>query len=388
MNILKLFSTTQKGLPGDYLLALYAWLLNPKMDHGLNIVALNSFLKQLRYEHTELPELAQDIEDFPKKFLHTIEIQMQKVLSPNSTNSIIADLVISIDTWSFVVLNTIDLGQSYDRSWLTSIYQAAKQHFKGQKLGMIILTQSGKLGQKHPAFISYSEIQMTDHHDFKCVMGWEPAEKSVYNAIQAIRDYFVEDLIESTEQILQTFDEYLSQRMSGYQGEEYSFLYGNETIPIRQLRIKEIMNIPNGWVKIPNGLSGMLRMRPEHLEVYNFSYTTTCMQRKRFWIEIDVLKEFVQWFLYQSNELQIDRQRILLNTVNLFKLVDKLQNKIFIHIEEGLLTFRVIGMKDLDSRVWHISYTKLTKKDKSKWINGLQFLKEISSIQKNSLSLI
>lgn len=388
MNILKLFSTTQKGLPGDYLLALYAWLLNPKMDHGLNIVALNSFLKQLRLEHTDLVELAQDLEDFPYKFLPTIDIQMQKVLSPNSTNSIIADLVISIDSWNFIVLNTIDLGQSYDRSWLTSVYQAAKQHFDNQKVGLILLTQSGKLRQKHPAFTSYNEVQMTCHHDFKCVMGWEPSEKSIYNALQTIRDYFVEDLLESTELILQSFDEYLSQRMSGYQDETYSFLYGNETISIRQLRIKEIMNINNGWVKIPNGLSGMLRMRPEHLEVYNFSYTVVCMQRKRFWIEIDVLKEFVQWFLYESNELQLDNQRILLNTINLFNLIDKLKNKIYVHIEEGLLTFRNIKKSEIDHRIWHISYTKLTKKDKSKWLSGLQLLKEIKLIHERESIII
>ncbi|PCJ17331.1 MAG: hypothetical protein COB02_13985 [Candidatus Cloacimonadota bacterium] len=381
MNLLKLLSTTQKGFPGDYLLALYSWLLNPKMDHGLNCVPLASFIRQIQSEHTELLELVQDLEDFPYRFLPNINIQMHKIINPDSPNPVMVDLNIQVGSWNFIILNTIDLGQNYDRTWLKGVYQAGKSHFKEHKIGLILLTQVGLLHYKHPAKSSYNELNMISHHDFKAIMGWEPSEKSIYNSIQTIADYFVNELPVSTQSVLFMFDEYLAHHMIGYQEDKYSFLYGSEKIPVRQLRIKEILHLSNGWVKIPNGLSGMLRMRPEHLEVYNFSYTVNCMQRKRFWIEIDVLKEFVQWYLDESKPVQINSQFILLNTKNLKSLIDSLQAKIFIHIEEGLLSFRKSSLKEIKNRVWEVSYTKLTKKDKSKWINGLQLTKEIEKVK-------
>ncbi|MCJ8345109.1 hypothetical protein MJH12_06185 [bacterium] len=299
----------------------------------------------------------------------------------------IADLTIELDSWVFVILNSIDLGQTYDRAWLASIYQACRSQYPDKKIGIILLTQLGLLHYKHPAKTAFDQLELSNYHDFKCILGWQPSEKSVYNAIHMISDYFVEDLDPETQSILSIFDEYLSSHMIGYQEDQYSFLYGSEMIPIRQLRIKEIMHLSNGWVKIPNGLSGLLRMRPEHLEVYNFSYTANCMQRKRFWIEIDVLKEFVHWYLNESKVLQTNKQAILIKTDHLIRLIERLKNKIFIRIEEGLLSFRKLMPKDIEERVWEVSYTKLTKKDKSRWIHGLQLIKEIDKINQNYLNL-
>ncbi len=80
--------------------------------------------------------------------------------------------------------------------------------------------------------------------------------------------------------------------------------YGIELDPdniegVIYLNSSQLEKKADGYVYIPNGLSGLLRMRSEHIETYKFAFTSNKLSAPG-WLSVKRVNSYLKWFLAQS----------------------------------------------------------------------------------------
>lgn len=80
--------------------------------------------------------------------------------------------------------------------------------------------------------------------------------------------------------------------------------YGVEIDPhsiqgVIYLNSSQLEKKSDGYVYIPNGLSGLLRMPSEHIETYKFAFTSNKLSAPG-WLSVKRVNSYLKWFLSQS----------------------------------------------------------------------------------------
>jgi len=140
--------------------------------------------------------------------------------------------------------------------------------------------------------------------------------------------------------------------------------------------IEELKNLPDGFVGIQHGISGLLSIPKHDLKNRKFQFSTQNMEDRRNWLKLDTFISLVAWVLEGTiPDIKWDN-RFPFETVE--KIAGSFKEKVFIGIRGGEKKLSSMGWDEIIDRSWEI-FSEERSKD---WIPGDEFLEIISKIKK------
>ncbi len=298
LNLLKIMAFNQQHIEPDYLATYLHFLLNPS-EHDLGCRYLYSFLKQIQ---RTLRGESFFVEILTKLKIQ-VESQSQRLPDQFSIDSkldfdgIPLDLLITDSNFSVLVeIQSTD----YQNSRLEDSYKHFIRHHP-LKAGHRILCLA--IGRHNYLPNKFNEsLRHVDRLSFLGFDGQEDTEPSIQASIINVLSTYGYDINNNTDShnsdyppgilLLKDFSQFISNNMKGY-----GFPLNPDHIQgITYINNSQLFKKSDGYVYIPNGISGLLRMRPEHIETFKFGFIQT-QQRSSGWLSVKKVNSYLKWFL-------------------------------------------------------------------------------------------
>ncbi|MEE2923390.1 MAG: hypothetical protein VX619_01305 [bacterium] len=302
LNILKIMAFNQRQIEPDYLATYIHFLLEPS-EHGLGCRFLHSFLQQIQrtlkgesFFGEILAELKTHVETKTNKLPDQISI-----FSKLDFDGLPLDLLISGDKFSVLIEIQTDKSRN---SRLQDIYRHFIRHH-ALKVGHRIVCVAVGRDNYLPANFK-DNLRQVDRVTFIRFDDQDDAKPSIQAGIINIfhkYGYNFKDDIKHVKDpdyppgvvLLEDFSQFIKSNMQGY-----GFQLNPDTVEgITYINSSQLLKKSDGFVYIPNGLSGLLRMRPEHIETFQFGFITH-QHTARGWLSVKRVKFYLKWFLSES----------------------------------------------------------------------------------------
>lgn len=307
MNIFKVFASAKKGFQEEYASAILAWLLNPAMEHGLGYAFLAEFLAEVG----KAEDVPSQIGDLAASLRTHLRYDSRRLVTCATflelyVEDAFIDVVVNIEVegheqnWTVAVENKIFSSSASDSRQLTREYEGLKRtddrRFRDRRIAMVFLvpTEHGKLDPR--VEYEWSDLRPRDP-DFKALITWggQGGRPSISHAITSLLDKEhsgeaqpIHDTVRHTLKAMRCF---IADGFLGYPYEPEQALAGLNSRTEDRLTYPELRLKTAGWVGVPHGVGGLLRImaEPGGLAAYTrpFQYTTKDMTSVRNWLPVN-----------------------------------------------------------------------------------------------------
>ena len=302
LNLLKIMAFNQRHIEPDDL-ALYLHFLLVPGEHQLGCRFLYSLLQQVQrtlkgesFFGETLMELKTQYETEAAKLPDHLSIS-----SRLDFDGIPLDLLITDNRLS--VLIEIQSTDSRN-SRLKDSYKHFIRHFPLKAGHRILCLVIGT--ENHPTNDFTNDLRQVDKFTFIGFDGQSDSTPSLKASITNIFHRYAYDSNSNRADIgnsdypnglklLKDLSQFISSNMHGYG----VHLNPNDIPGISYINSSQLMKKSKGFVYIPNGLSGLLRMRHEHIETFQFGFILD-QQNTNGWISLKKVKSYLKWFLSAS----------------------------------------------------------------------------------------
>ncbi len=151
MNIFRILASGKQKFREEYVSAVLAYLLAPKMDHGLGTAFLDTLLRQIS-EKSESQVLRQLSDQFQNKLREDLfnnqnsypMVEMEFPYPTPSGSKGFIDIVIRCDDWFILVENKIHV-ESTTKDQLKDQYEGFRKVLDAQELSASKVLSTGKV---------------------------------------------------------------------------------------------------------------------------------------------------------------------------------------------------------------------------------------------------
>lgn len=378
MNIFKVLVSGKKPFFEEYASSFIAWLLNPRMEHGLGFVFLSRLIEDIALNNKEILDISRKLS--PRLRTNDEEELKWACHLEYNVETAFVDIVLHMDDWTIAIENKIYASSASDQDQLKREYMGLmkKQEHKKSRIGMIFLVPVDDNGVFNPLIdLEYSNLEVGEG-DFKSIVTWQTCEANSsgidYPSISKIIVGILEDegrgiiepIPEYTRHTLKAFNQFILNNFSGYDFDSSS---GGGINPLteNQYKIEKLKTLQEGYVGIKNGLSGLLQMDNKKLLSHKFQYSTADMQAKRQWLGIDTFNKVIDWRLHGTpGDINWDAK---LPASVLYDIARDFGQSVFIGIRGGENALRQMNIDEIKSKRWSIS----SSKGSPNWIEGNVF---------------
>jgi hypothetical protein len=377
MNIFKVLASGKGSFQEEQASAIIAWLLNPRMEHGLGFAFLSRFVEAVARKHTALNDISCRLS--PRLRSDPDEIDWACYLEYNVESAFI-DIALQIDDWLLAVENKIYPGSASDPTQLQREYDGLKIHeqCKNKKIGIIFLVPVNDNGVFDPKIdLEYANLTVNEN-DFKCLIAWNTCSNDNPSTVPSISKMIVsiledeckgaiEPIPEYTRHTLKAFNQFISNGFSGYVFQSGTSSGGLNPLTEKRYNIEELDSINAGFVGVKNGLSGLLGMDMIKLKTHKFQYTTADMSLKNQWLDINTFRNTVNW---RTKGTKSDiKWEARLPAETLYNICRDYGTDVYIGIRGGKKALKNLEPNEIMVSRWNISRSK----GSSNWINGMDF---------------
>lgn len=294
MNIFKVLASGRGSFQEEQASTIIAWLLNPRMEHGLGYVFLSKLVDSILQQHAALSEISSKLS--PRlRSNDTGELNWSCYLEYNVQSAFI-DIVLMMDNWLLAIENKIYATSTSDGQ-LQREYDGLKKHqdCKDKRIGMVFLVPADSDPRVEK---EYSGLNVKGG-DFKCIITWQPVSDNTFAipvaSISEIITSILEDeskgkiepIPEYTRHTLKAFNQFINNNFSGYDFQPASSSGGINPLTEAIHNISKLRTLSEGYVGVKGGISGLLQMNLDKLQKHSFQYTTADMTNKGQWLTID-----------------------------------------------------------------------------------------------------
>ena len=302
LNLLKIMAFNQRHIEPDDL-ALYLHFLFVPGEHQLGCRFLYSFLQQVQRTLKGESFLGETLMELKTQY----EIEAAKlpdhisIASRLEFDGIPLDLLITDNRLS--VLIEIQSTDSRN-SRLKDSYKHFIRHFPLKAGHRILCLVIG--AENHPSYDFTDDLRQVDRFTFIEFDGQSDSTPSLRSSIINIFQRYGYgsnsnrvDINTSDYpfglKLLEDLSQFISSNMHGYG----VHLNPNDIPGITYVSSSQLMKKSEGYVYIPNGLSGLLRMRHEHIETFQFGFILN-QQNTNGWLSVKRVNSYLKWFLSAS----------------------------------------------------------------------------------------
>ncbi|MBF0542550.1 MAG: PD-(D/E)XK nuclease family protein, partial [Nitrospirae bacterium] len=377
MNIFKVMASGRKSFTEESASAILAWLMNPKMEHGLGYTFISKFIDRINKDinNSDLSKISKNsVQKLRENPDAEDSLTFSTYLEYNVETAFI-DIVFEINDWIFAVENKI-YQKSYEEGQLIREYAGLKKAFPDNNIGIIYLIPI-ELDLVIPKFQDELDKLTVNKSDFKTMVTWQKSSfPSISEIIEQILDEeskgHIDPLNEYTRHTLKAFNSFIINQFSGYNYTKSPKSSGMNPLAEKdRLTISKINEKTSGYVGVNGGVAGLIRIS-NILNDYLFQYSSQDMSNKNNWIDIENFKKIVNWLLNETiSEIDWDNLVNTLDSESLFKIAMDFKGKVFIGIRGGLNSLNAMSPIEIKEKKWGISTTKST----NQWIDGETFYK-------------
>jgi hypothetical protein len=266
MNIFKVLASGKGSFQEEQASAIIAWLLNPRMEHGLGFAFLSRFVEAVAGKHTALNDISCRLSPRLRSG-DPDEINWACYLEYNVESAFI-DIALQIDDWVLAVENKIYPGSASDPTQLQREYDGLKIHeqCKNMRIGIIFLVPVNDNGVFDSKIdLEYANLTV-NNNDFKCLITWNACSSDNLSPVPSISEIIVsiledeckgaiEPIPEYTRHTLKAFNQFISNGFSGYDFQSETSSGGLNPLTEKRYDIKQLDSINAGSVGVKNGLS-------------------------------------------------------------------------------------------------------------------------------------
>jgi hypothetical protein len=378
MNIFKVLASGKGSFQEEQASAIIAWLLNPRMEHGLGFAFLSRFVEAVAGKHTALNDISCRLSPRLRSG-DPDEINWACYLEYNVESAFI-DIALQIDDWVLAVENKIYPGSASDPTQLQREYDGLKIHeqCKNMRIGIIFLVPVNDNGVFDSKIdLEYANLTV-NNNDFKCLITWNACSSDNLSPVPSISEIIVsiledeckgaiEPIPEYTRHTLKAFNQFISNGFSGYDFQSETSSGGLNPLTEKRYDIKQLDSINAGSVGVKNGLSGLLGMDMSKLITHKFQYTTADMSLKNQWLDIDTFKNIVNWRIKGlTSDIKWEAR---LPAEALYNICRDYGNDVYVGIRGGNKALQNMEPNEIMNSRWNISRSQ----GSTNWINGLVF---------------
>ena len=303
LNLLKIMAFNQRYIEPAYLANYLHFLLVPS-EHQLGLRFLYSFLQQIQrvlkgesFFGETLSELKIQLESKTLKLPDNISIASQL-----DFDGIPLDLLITSNRFSILI--EVQSNNSKN-SRLQDSYNHFIRHFPLKAGHRILCLAIGReYCLSHDFTNSVRQVDRVAFMEFDGKVDSSPSlNTSITNIFHTYGYNFNSDQANSKDAVfppglslLEDLSQFISSDMQGY-----GFHVNPDDIPgIIYINSTQLMKKSEGYVYIPNGLSGLLRMRQEHIDTFQFGFIIN-RQSTSGWLSVKRVNAYLKWFMQTSN---------------------------------------------------------------------------------------
>ena len=201
MNIFRTIASGKHAFREEFVSAFLAYLLSPKMDHGLGFTVLTRLLTHVAEKNQAKPlkELAAQLKSRLWENIFGDEFSFPVVELEFAYPGGFIDVVIRIDNWFIMIENKIIQSSKKDNQ-IREQYKGLQEVLKNREFGdnyrilMIYLvpgTQSEGGWSVSPSFYNEMDKVVLRENDFKSLVSWQPStyeESETISIISIIRE--------------------------------------------------------------------------------------------------------------------------------------------------------------------------------------------------------
>ncbi|OQA88533.1 MAG: hypothetical protein BWY27_00918 [Bacteroidetes bacterium ADurb.Bin234] len=403
MNIFRIIASGKHKFREEFISAFLAYLLSPKMDHGLGFTVLSRLLNRIAEQNQEgaqpLRELAAQFKSrlWENIFIANISFPVVELEFSYQGRGFI-DIVIRIDNWFIMIENKI-LQSSKTENQIKEQYKGlqdvlreeTKKNIKFRDDYRILIIYLVPVNQSEggwyvsPTF--YDEINKVElrKNDFKALVSWQPSsneDTDIVSIVSIVREILRDEANGIIAPINTEVKHALLSLIDFVTGEFQGFYYEkaassrNENL---KLKVSDVLKMSgNLYVGIQYGRGGIVENAWKNQEFLNTEVTLSEESRGWQYLPINDFITLTRWSIepnkYSLEELTWSNSPFA--TKNLYKAAKYGNPKMYIGVKGGLKTLQNMTPEQIRSRtVWQLS----SKKKSSEWITCEEFCGTLES---------
>jgi len=423
MNIFKVLASGRYSFKEEEASALLAWLLNPRMDHGVGFLFLQAFVQELA-ESSQHGASSAEVSARLAGLANELELCLRTdasrdpflgcSLELNVRYSVI-DVVIEVEDWLFAIENKIyeravsNTTQLHDQyRGLTEKRQVEKE-LDGKRIGVVFLVPFVPLGKK--AMAEYSSLEPRDitQGDFKCLLSWQrtPDEASAgaaeaANEVDAggegipafvpsvsgiISSLLARDAVGAIDPIPQYTRDTLKALLAFVEGSFEGYFYkpaaasGLSVLGTEPCRLDRLIQMDeageNGSVGVMHGLSGLLDLDRDAAN-REFNYTTESAEGRRgVYLDLHFFCQVAKWLRDKEppgSPIPWEQAEGPLRWDHLLKIARCFGKAVYVGVRGGAAGLERLSAADIKGKKWQVSseppLDQRTGRPSSQWIDG------------------
>ena len=391
MNIFRVLASGNQTFREEFISAFLAYLLSPKMDHGLGGKVFSSLLIQIgnSLDSPELVDLAEQFEDKLRSNLFSAEEGTVNVeLELNTGKGGVIDIVINYEDWFILIENKIYL-QSVRPKQVAKQYRGLRNLLQQQKIEkpkiLVIYLVPAILGED-----GWSVSQITrEELDFEQIKGdycslvtWQPIDGDV-SIVGVLRKLLIEEtqgnISPMSYDVRQTLLSFIDFTLGEFGGYPYDKAVSQKA-SVKKIRVSKILKLDKKvFVGVQYGMAGIMRRAWRNPDFSNHVLAVT-EDDNRGWqyIPLQDFQILTKWAMSpESNSLSgIQWSGKPFWTRYLYLVSKAAGNEIYIGIQGGLSALKKMSQEEIEERkVWEID----TFKRSSQWFSGEDYCKVLES---------
>lgn len=287
MNIFKVFASSKKNFPEEFMSAFLLWLLNPQMEHGLGNEFLQRFIKALAKKDAKLQVLERHLINQLRRTSEDDKFKSEAVLCDlethvkSDTDEAFIDIVLEFSDTVVAIENKIYSNSVADATQLCREYNGLRNAFsnkegkKRKRIVLLFLVPSDI--ENIESMPEWQQGPIMEDDDFREIVTWKENDKGYTSIFTLISELLADEGVGKTEPIpeytrhtLKGLNSFISNDFQGYYYEK-AYSKGNGLNPRESLQT--LLSKTDGYVGVQHGINGFLRMPKKELEKASFQYT-------------------------------------------------------------------------------------------------------------------
>ena len=302
LNSLKVMAFNRRDIEPDILATYLHFLLEPG-EHQLGCLYLYSFLQQIQRTLRGEPFLTETLRKIREHLDSSSRGLPDKIsiASKLDVEGVPLDLLITNDQYTLLI--EIHSGNSQSSRLLEAYKNFIRLHplKAGHRILCVIIGRENLITNNwKKALRQVDKLSFIRFHETQDSL--PSIQTSILNVFQKYA-YNTNDNINQGSglkyplgfSVLKDLSEFISNDLQGY---------GSQLLPedlqgITYVNCFELGKQSGGYVYIQNGLSGLLRMRPEYIEMNKFAFSRDHLNAPG-WLSVKRVNSYLKWFLSQS----------------------------------------------------------------------------------------
>lgn len=392
MNIFRTLASGKQAFREEFISAFLAYLLSPKMDHGLGQIFLSALISNIA-EHennSELKELSGEFKDrlwediFAENNHHPI-VELEFSFPPGG----FIDIVIRAGRWFIMIENKINAA-SKTQDQIALQYQGLLQVLKKENLAdnnrilLIYLVPASCNGDDWSILSGFNEeLEKVNLRagDAKKLVTWQPVTEeenpcvSIVSIIRKLLQLEASGMSAPISlEVRQTLLSLVDFAMGEFQGFHYEKAT-TKTVDLNKIKVPEILSLSGEYyIGIQYGRGGTVTSAWKNLDFLKREFTVSEIQHGWQYVPLEEFKTLARWALNPKQEslASITWYGKPFFTQNLYRVSKYGKAKLFIGIKGGISALKGMTSKQiLSKKQWELGPSQKS----NQWFSGEDFCK-------------